>query len=318
MSKISVIIPCYNAACFITKCLDALERQTFTDFDVIVVDDCSTDETFSVVEKYATKSSCAITLLKNDVNSGPALSRNRGVESSNSEFVTFCDSDDWYADNFLETLITSIQENNADIAFCGYNVIDDSGNIECRRLEGFRFSTNVKEALTLDIDSLCMLMVKREIIHNCPFPNIRNGEDMAVIPILLCRCQRFCLISDCLYFYYTRSNSASNSISIKVVDSLEESFKFVKEQLTNDYYSECEYIGLKNWLYAGMITLFTVSYDLKKARSIIQEFEINFPNWRRNPNINNLALYKKVVLLCCRFRLFFVIRIVAILRAKMK
>lgn len=318
MRKISVIIPCYNAATFIAKCLDALANQTYRDFDVIIIDDCSTDETVSIVEKYSMNSAYTITLLRNEVNSGPAFSRNKGVNYATSEFVAFCDSDDWYAEDFLEKMLQRLEETNSDISFCGYNVVDSKGNVESRYMQGKCFTENIKEALSFDIDSLCMLVVKREIIKDCPFPNIRNGEDMAVIPILLCQCKRFCVLNDCLYFYFTRSTSASNMVAMSVVDSFEKSFKFVKKHLMNDYYTECEYIGMKNWLYAGIITLFTFSFDTKKARQIVEEFEDSFPNWKHNVGIKKLPLYKRIVLILCQHRLFALIRIVALIRAKRK
>lgn len=100
MSKVSVIIPCYNAAAYIDRCFKALENQTYKDFDVIVVDDCSTDNSIEIIEKYRATSKLTITIMKNDINSGPAASRNKGIRKSTAEYITFCDSDDWYEKRF--------------------------------------------------------------------------------------------------------------------------------------------------------------------------------------------------------------------------
>lgn len=104
MATISVIIPCYNAGEYIEKTLRALEQQTLQDFEVIAVDDCSSDNTAEVIRTIAAGSNLQITLLQNEVNSGPALSRNRAIDASCAEFVCFCDSDDWYEEDYLQLM----------------------------------------------------------------------------------------------------------------------------------------------------------------------------------------------------------------------
>ena len=104
MAAISVIIPCYNAADYIEKALRALEQQTFRDFDVILVDDCSKDDTVDVIKKFADRSNLQIQLLRNEVNSGPGASRNRAIAHSDAEFLCFCDSDDWYEPDYLQLM----------------------------------------------------------------------------------------------------------------------------------------------------------------------------------------------------------------------
>lgn len=318
MSKVSVIIPCYNAAAYIDRCFKALENQTYKDFDVIVVDDCSTDNSIEIIEKYRATSKLTITIMKNDINSGPAASRNKGIRKSTAEYITFCDSDDWYEKDFLLKMYSAINEDGTDISFCGYNVVNESGNIQSRKLAGRKLITDKREALQLNVDSLCMVMIKKKIILNCPWPNIRNGEDMAMIPVLICRANRYSVINESLYNYYTRLNSASNNLNMNVVNSLIESFWFVKDHMGDLYHRECEYIGVNNLLYASLITLFSIQYDRKKAEEILDEFEKNYPQWWKNGNLNRLPKYKQFVLLLVRLRLFRLLRIVSLYRMKRK
>ena len=90
---VSVIIPCYNCAEWIEKCLTALENQTYRNFEVLCVDDCSTDATYAIIESYKDHSKLNINLLKNEKNSGPAISRNRAALIAQGEWLAFCDSD---------------------------------------------------------------------------------------------------------------------------------------------------------------------------------------------------------------------------------
>lgn len=311
MSKISVIIPCFNVAPYIQKCLAALDNQSYKNFDVILVDDCSKDNTIDVIEQYMQTSKLNIKILRNEVNSGPAASRSRGIKASDSDYITFCDSDDWYENDFLLKMITAIEQNHADMVFCGYNIVNENKSIEARRLEGASVIEDKKEALSLNVDSMCMLMVRREIIVNCPWPDIRNGEDMAMVPLLICSAKKYCVIQECLYNYLMRTSSASNVLSMKVIDALEESFLFIKKHMPKEYYLESEYIGINNWIYASLIILFSIGFDTNKAKKILGDFETTYPNWWNNPLYNNLANYKKVVLFFARRRMFFVIKIIA-------
>lgn len=318
MSKVSVIIPCFNASAYIVRCLKALENQTYKDFDVIIVDDCSTDDTGKVVADYRKISKMDIILVRNAKNSGPAAARRKGIELSDSEYVTFCDSDDWYEKVFLMEMLEALEKNRADIVFCGHNVVHLSGSIEARQMQGRAIIDDKSEALALKADSLCMLMVKRTVILNCPWLDIRNGEDMAMIPLLICSSERCCVLQQCLYNYFVRYSSASNTLSEKVVDALEASFLFIQSHMPKQYALQTEYIGINNWLYAGLITLFSISYDVERGRYIVDEFESVYPMWSQNPLQRNLESYKRLVLFMAQKRIFWGIRVIALIRRILK
>lgn len=318
MSRVSVIVPCFNSELYIKKCLDSLEKQTIDDFEVIIVDDCSSDDSVDVIEKLKKKYRYSITILRNKINRGPAYSRYRGISASKSEVVAFCDSDDWYDNNFLEIMLEAIECSKADIAICGYKVVGKKGIQDQRPFTYIRRELDNKEALQIGADSMCMLVVKRELLLKCPWPDIRNGEDMALVPILISRSNKCTVIPECLYNYFTRSNSASNNISKKVIDSLIYSFYFVVDNIPEGFEKECEFIGVNNLLYGALISLFTLSLDKAKALKIVTDFEQKFPNWDENPYIRRLQKYKKVELLFVKNRWFYLLRLLAIVRNKRK
>ena len=116
---ISVIIPIYNLEEYVGECLDSVLMQTFQDFEVIVVDDCSTDNSFAVVEKYAPKFDGRLTLAKTEKNSGGAgyVPRNIGLDMARGKYVFFLDSDDFILLSALETLYKLAQEYDADVVY---------------------------------------------------------------------------------------------------------------------------------------------------------------------------------------------------------
>lgn len=314
MPKVSVIVPCYNSEKYVERCLKALEKQLFQDFEVIVIDDCSTDETVRIITEYADRSALKINLQKNDKNCGPAFSRNKGIRLAQGEYIAFCDSDDWYDLDFLSVMIKSIENNSTDIAFCGYKIVSSHNNCELRALDSDKQTVSLNEALKLEIDSLCITVVKSEIIQNTLLPDIRNGEDMAVIPLLISKASSCSIIKECLYNYYRNNCSASQRATMQTVESLIISFEYIKNNYLVDDIKALEYIGIRNLLYAGLITLFSVSYSPHKASEILDKFEKDFPLWHKNEMIRNMPKYKKLVLKFAHLRCYPALFLIAFIR----
>ena len=296
MNKVTIVIPCYNAENYIDSCIDSLLKQEYQNFNVIFIDDASKDRTVEKLENSVLNCNLDIKILKNKENSGPAVSRNRGILSAVTKYITFCDIDDSYEPNYLSKLLSELEKNDADLAFCGYSVVDEKENKVKRPLSFNGVLTNKIDILKLDVDSLCMLMVKTDIMKDTLLPNIRNGEDMAVVPLLMVKSNNCVAISECLYNYYRRNNSASEKPSMQVVNSLITSFEYIKNHFPEEYLEIEEYIGIRNLLYAGLITLFSFSFDVNVADQILGNFEECYPNWKRNQYINELPNYKKIVL----------------------
>lgn len=314
MNKVTIVIPCYNAENYIDSCIDSLLKQEYQNFNVIFIDDASKDRTVEKLENSVLNCNLDIKILKNKENSGPSVSRNRGILSAVTKYITFCDIDDSYEPNYLSKLLSELEKNDADLAFCGYSVVDEKENKVKRPLSFNGVLTNKIDILKLDVDSLCMLMVKTDIMKDTLLPNIRNGEDMAVVPLLMVKSNNCVAISECLYNYYRRNNSASEKPSMQVVNSLITSFEYIKNHFPEEYLEIEEYLGIRNLLYAGLITLFSFSFDVNVADQILENFEECYPNWKRNQYINELPNYKKIVLKLAGKRIYLGIWFLAWLR----
>lgn len=311
---VTIVIPCYNATRYINRCIDSLVNQTNKHFKVIVVDDKSTDDTYAYLLQLQASSGLDIKVLQNSHNSGPAASRNKGILVCDTKYVTFCDSDDWYEPDFIETMVGLLEDNSADIAFCGYKVVDEYGNVKFRPVNNRMGLIRREEAFCLDADSLCMLMVRSDIMKHTLLPNLRNGEDVATVPLLMAKAHKYAISNKCLYNYFRRYDSASEKPTMKVVDSLVCSYRYVQENFPDEYIKEKEFLGIKNLLYSTIITLFSCSNDKCTAKELLNEFETIYPNWKNNPYITSLRIYKKVILRMVSLKLFGVVRLVAILR----
>lgn len=130
--EISVIIPVYNVAAFLDRCLDSILRQTFPDFEIILVDDCSTDGSLKVAESHAEQDG-RITIIAKRHNEGTMLARRSGYENARGRYIVFCDSDDYLPSDALERLHAAITESGRDIIISDCTVVDNGREYYSRR-----------------------------------------------------------------------------------------------------------------------------------------------------------------------------------------
>lgn len=130
MPKVSVIVPNFNHARFLQQRLDSIFNQTYQDFEVILLDDCSTDDSRTILEQYRDHSKVT-TIVYNEQNSGSTFKQwNKGIGLSSGEYIWIAESDDWAEINFLEVLVDILNQNSSiGIAFCKSKWVDENSNI---------------------------------------------------------------------------------------------------------------------------------------------------------------------------------------------
>jgi teichuronic acid biosynthesis glycosyltransferase TuaG len=123
---ISVITPCYNSARYIGQTIESVLAQTYQNWEMIIVDDCSTDNSFQLAREYAEKDK-RIRVYRQEQNSGAALARNKAIMESHGKYVAFLDSDDLWLPEKLEKQLRFMRENGSDFSFTEYEHIIDNG-----------------------------------------------------------------------------------------------------------------------------------------------------------------------------------------------
>ena len=113
-NMISVIIPVYNVEDYLHVCLNSVLKQTYQNFEIICIDDASTDSSTEILE-YFTQKDSRIKILKNDSNKGPGYSRNKGLEVAQGKYISFLDADDWFSPDAFEILIHKCEQENLDV-----------------------------------------------------------------------------------------------------------------------------------------------------------------------------------------------------------
>lgn len=122
--KISIVVPVYNVQAYVGPCLDSILAQTFSDFQVICVEDCSTDGSLGILQEYAVKDA-RICIVRHTRNSGLSAARNTGIDEAKGEWVLFVDSDDVISKTLCERTLAAAQEVDADVVFYGHKAFKD-------------------------------------------------------------------------------------------------------------------------------------------------------------------------------------------------
>lgn len=223
--KISVIIPLYNAEKYLGVCLDSLLNQTFTDFEVIVVDDCSTDASLAVADSYLEKFGGRLKVITMPANTGnPSIPRNEGLKFSRGEYVYFMDNDDLLVKNALETLYACAETYHADVVYMnqGYLLVNnrckaaawDKGNssIDKPTLESNDLNERIKKFLKTNYGwAPWTKFIRRDflIANKIDFPQVKISEDVLWTFKVICLAEEFLRIPNQLYIYRSVENSWS-------------------------------------------------------------------------------------------------------------
>ena len=126
---ISIIVPIYNSENYIKKCLDSILAQTYSNLEVILIDDGSTDNSYNICKDYQKKDNRIVLLQQK--NAGVSRARNHGLEVAKGEYIGFVDSDDYIEPEMYEILLNSIIESNSKIAICNYYYENEDSKLYC-------------------------------------------------------------------------------------------------------------------------------------------------------------------------------------------
>lgn len=215
---VSVIIPFYNVAPFIERCVRSLMEQTLEDVEYIFVDDASPDDSADILQRVLTGYDKKVRIARHECNKGLPAARNTGLSLAKGEFIFHCDSDDWMEATTLEHLYRAAVETGADIAYCDYYL--DFGHSR-RRLNNPSFhdgKTMVRKGYFAGTAkyNVWNKLVRATLYHNLSFPEGHAmGEDMTMIPVTA-RAGRVVHVPEALYHYFKLNPGAySNAFSEK-------------------------------------------------------------------------------------------------------
>lgn len=245
---ISIIIPVYKVEKYLEKCIESVLKQTYTNLQIILVDDGSPDNCGKICDEYAKKDSRIEVIHK--INGGLSDARNVGINRANGRYIGFVDSDDYIKEDMYEKLINLIKEYNADVSICNlYDVFDgkeyvrnkDNGIHEYSRID-------ILKEILLDknIQSYAWnKLYKKELFDEIKYPIGKKYEDIGTTFYLFEKCNKIVVTSEPEYYYLKRADSLVNNVTESTIldytEIIIQRYLYIKQNIKelrkyNNYY----------------------------------------------------------------------------------
>ncbi len=219
--RFSIVIPVYNAEKYLVDCVESVLSQSVTDFELILVDDGSTDESGHICDRFALRDKRVKVI--HQPNSGPIPARFNGVKKAEGEYILSLDSDDYWFDGLLERVGNAIDRFGSDMLIFRLLKSDEPchdffGGEKEFITQGEYFSTSLKES---GMNSIVIKACKRSLFENVDISSVmsvRNSEDLIISTMLARKAEKISYIPDVLYFYRTNDTNISSTIDKNALD----------------------------------------------------------------------------------------------------
>ncbi len=274
-------MPVYNVEKYIGNALESIQNQTFKDFELIIVNDGSTDKSLDVIKKFCDENKNF--KLINQENQGPSAARNKGIKESTGDYIGFMDSDDCLEPNFLELLYNAAVENSADIACCNFNLYYPEKKLKIympfTSPSGVYSKAKALKKLILDIGVHYFVwnkIFKRNLFfdNDITFDEI-YFEDVAICPKIFYYANKVALLSDALYNYTSHSSNILHSVNVIRLNDYIRSLGAIRNFLENE--KVYKNYSSQVWAYAQKAKIMSYYYIF-----MIHKHAKNFKGFWRN------------------------------------
>lgn len=294
MSKVSVIVPIYNAEKVLDRCIKSIINQTLCDFELILINDGSKDNSLNICKKYERQDKRIIIIDKN--NEGCIATRRKGVEVSKSEYIMFVDADDWIDRRIIEILYNETIESNVDVTVCNmYKIIGDRVFIKKKNKSAYFNEVKVysEEEIRKDLvvayihghpfpSSLCAKLYKRELlVSSGKYLNSISffGEDLYYNLEIFLKANRVKILDKSLYFY--RAGGNTSKYMSYLFNDIVSGYKIQKEVI-EEYYNDTKQqrlngisIMLLNTFKTCLYNLFNSKHTQREMKELIKMYVSN-------------------------------------------
>lgn len=205
---VSIITPMYNSENTISRTIESVLSQTYTDWEMIIIDDCSTDKSPEIVKKYQ-QSDNRIRYYKKEEQTGVAKSRNEAIRLSRGYYLAFLDSDDIWKDNKLEKQIDFMEKNKAGFCYCACAVIDENGS-PTGKVRNVKKYADYKILLKGNFIPCLTVVVMRSLFNGIEFPEIPHEDYAAWLSVLKKGVKAYGINEVLAYYRVNRKSVSSN------------------------------------------------------------------------------------------------------------
>ena len=225
---VSVIIPIYKVEKYIDECIESIVRQTYSNLEIILVDDGSPDRCPQKCDEWSIRDNRIKVIHKK--NEGVSCARNTGIENSNGKYIVFIDGDDVININMIKILYENMRKKNADMSVCGLKTfknmetIDINKKVTTNNLSFYndkdKFDNLFNSKIGMSVVP-CNKLYKREIFKDIRFPNVKFHEDVFIAHYIIDKARRIVFTDAILYFYRKRELSITSAFDLKRLEEIE-------------------------------------------------------------------------------------------------
>lgn len=278
---ISVIIPVYNNEKYFRKCISSVINQTYKNIEIIIINDCSTDNSEKIILEYKAKDK-RIIYLSNEENIGAGRSRNIGIEQSRGKYIYFLDSDDYIEKTAITELHNGIKENDSfSCMMNGYKNVNNEDSL---------FSRTEEELNLLQSPSVCIRLFNKEIIDKSKirFSNLPIGEDLEFVFKIMIYNDKISYIDNIPSYHYVIHSDSSIHGSIKkqlsVLDAINNIEEYAKQlNKFDELYDRLEFLNINHVLRGTIKRIMRLENHKKEdILECINYVENKYPNWKAN------------------------------------
>lgn len=317
--KYSIITPMYNSFHLMGRYFESFKKQTFQNFEIIIVDDASTDGSYEKAIEYAEKSELHISVLRAEENSGPGNARNIGMDNAQGEWITFVDNDDWVEITLLDKINNVIDNNNVNCVIYDYYTTDGKSKTPGSSMYyGEQGVVSVKD---------CMKYVRNHSVGkiynlekckaaNIRYPQVRRCEDVAFVIQAIDACGSAYYLKQPLYYYYQRKSSLSNNTKLDHKDMVK-AFAILEADLKDKYPDELKEKSVTDVLYGALLMMCKSGKSDKEIRNYIELYEKKYPNWYKCKIINYLGKSKKLFLIFAKYKLVKALKLLSYIHTRL-
>jgi len=299
--KVSIIIPVYNVEKYIEQCLDSVIHQTYKNLEIIIVNDGSSDNSYSICEKYANSDNRFVLITQQ--NGGLAKARNEGIKASSGDIISFVDSDDFLDEQMIEKMVGLYLETAADIVCTGYDEYDDEKSFFIQHIMPLDShcvlsGQEARKLLLFDCFYRCFAWNKiysREIFEGELFPEGVLYEDIEIMHNLFEKSKFIAVINKPLYHYRIRKDSITKSTRGERVHEILNPIRNILSQ-TTDAKSICGCI--RYYLFFFNDYILSDLWDDEVYREFRYLFKRNFASVLGEKNISFITKMRLLLLAC--------------------
>lgn len=306
MSKVSVIVPVYNAEKYLEKCISSIANQTMKDIEIIAINDGSTDNSLNILDSLSMRYKGRLRVISKE-NGGAGSARNIGIENANGEFIKFVDADDYLKLDILERMYNIAKENHVSLVRGNYQTI--LGPIKMEDKCSF---SNVKGNQIIDVKAnkdyivsetpgIGNKLISRDLIGDLRFPERTKWEDIAIMPVIVASSERLFHMDEDVYNYRVNMNTTLRDFIykipnildiIKCVETLEKNMSM--RGLDEEYKNQIESLYILHTLFRVENAMLWINFPHDKKEVVISSLlgilDAKYPNWQESKIIED---YKK-------------------------